>query len=156
MTAPAHQEGQAPSGHESSPNAIEWTPRLVAAFLAHAAQSLQSHPVSGIPQSEPLGRGGHGFIDSCPGIQTDVAQISASPPLRESLPPVQAALDWLEWLDPNLRRIAWDRANGSPWKAIAHVQGIDRTTAWRRWTCAMVTIAARLNGIADRNNVATS
>jgi hypothetical protein len=36
-----------------------------------------------------------------------------------------------------------------PWKAIAHARGIDRSTAWRRWTCAMITIAARLNAESD-------
>jgi hypothetical protein len=41
MTTSIHQEGQAPSGHETSPKAIAWTPRLVAAFLADAAQMLR-------------------------------------------------------------------------------------------------------------------
>jgi hypothetical protein len=58
---------------------------------------------------------------------------------------IQVALRWLQWLDQDVRSLAWDRANGMPWKAIAHARGIDRSTAWRRWTCAMVTIAARLN-----------
>ena len=74
----------------------------------------------------------------------------ASPPqTAHALDQMHAALMWLRWLDADLQRIAWDRANSRPWKAIAHEHGIDRTTAWRRWTCAMITIAARLNAVND-------
>jgi hypothetical protein len=145
MTAPAHQEGQAPSGHESSPNAIEWTPRLVAAFLADAAQRLRRLQNAEIEE----------LYKACPEVLHQVLNIQATagdapcPSSRRAVAQTRAALRWLQWLDQDVRCLAWDRANGRPWKAVAHARGIDRSTAWRRWTCAMFTIAARLNAAND-------
>jgi hypothetical protein len=109
----------------------EWTPQLVATCLLEAARTFQ---------------------------RTDPEALSTFPILPTAAgraKPALQALRWLQWLDALEGQIAWARANGRPWKAIAHRHGIDRTTAWRRWTCAMVMIAARLNG-EQRNNVATS
>jgi hypothetical protein len=52
---------------------------------------------------------------------------------------------WLRWLEIEDAKLVWERAGGRPWKIIAHRWGIDRSTAWRRWTYALVTIAAKLN-----------
>ena len=43
------------------------------------------------------------------------------------------------------RRIVWMRAEGHRWKQICRAVGCVRSTAWRRWTAALVTIANRLN-----------
>ena len=43
------------------------------------------------------------------------------------------------------RRIVWMRAEGYRWKQICRTVGCVRSTAWRRWTAALVTIANRLN-----------
>jgi hypothetical protein len=144
MTTSIHQEGQAPSGHETSPKAIAWTPRLVAAFLADAAQMLRHLQNTDIDE----------VLKTCPKVlyrpSIQAAAGSASPPLSPRIvAQIQVALRWLQWLDQDVRSLAWDRANGMPWKAIAHARGIDRSTAWRRWTCAMITIAARLNAAND-------
>ena len=61
------------------------------------------------------------------------------------------ALSWLMWLDPEERRLTWLRAEGMPWKWITHRLGIGRTTAWQRWTIALLKIATRLNAAAEQD-----
>jgi hypothetical protein len=39
----------------------------------------------------------------------------------------------------------WRRADGMPWKWITRRLGIGRTTAWQRWSAALLKIAVRLN-----------
>jgi hypothetical protein len=38
-----------------------------------------------------------------------------------------------------------------PWKWITRRLGIGRTTAWQRWTIALLKIAIRLNAAAEQN-----
>jgi Domain of unknown function (DUF6362) len=61
------------------------------------------------------------------------------------------ALGWLLWLEPEERRLVWLRAEGVPWKRITDWLGIGRTTAWQRWTTALLRIAVRLNAAAEQN-----
>ena len=94
-----------------------WTPRLVAAVLAEAAEE-------------------HRRLN-----QLDSAREVDSENMN--------ALSWLGWLEGDMRAIAFERACGVPWKTIAHARSVDRSTAWRHWTCAMVAIASRLNATSD-------
>ena len=55
------------------------------------------------------------------------------------------------WLEPEERRLVWLRAEGLPWKRITYRLGIGRTTAWQRWTMALLKIAIRLNAAAEQN-----
>jgi Domain of unknown function (DUF6362) len=122
---------------------IHWTPRLVEAFLAEAADTMRRLPVPSVP----------GYFNTWPEIVQEawVADGWAEGPTR--LGPASAlaitqmdeTVLWLRWLDRADQRILWERANGRPWKLIAHAFGIDRSTAWRRWTYGLITIAARLN-----------
>jgi uncharacterized protein DUF6362 len=122
---------------------IYWTPRLVEACLVEAADTLRRLPEPRVP----------GYVNSWPEVveKAQVARGPAEGPTRLG-PPSPAAIDqmdavlrWLRWLEPDEQKIVWDRANRRPWKAIACAHDIERTTAWRRWTYALVTIAARLN-----------
>ena len=65
------------------------------------------------------------------------------------------ALGMAVWLDPEERRLVWLRAEGMPWKWITRRLGIGRTTAWQRWTTALLKIAVRLNAAAEqkRSNI---
>ena len=45
----------------------------------------------------------------------------------------------------------WLRAEGLPWKRITHQISIGRTTAWQRWTTALLKIATRLNAAAEQD-----
>ena len=64
---------------------------------------------------------------------------------------MEETLEWLSWLDVEERRLIWLRAEGLPWKRITHRLAIRRTTAWQRWTIALLKIATRLNASAERN-----
>lgn len=65
---------------------------------------------------------------------------------------MEEALEWLALIGGESeqaiidnRRIVWMRAEGHRWKQICRAVGCVRSTAWRRWTAALVTIANRLN-----------
>jgi hypothetical protein len=121
-----------------------WTAKLIAERLVEAADVLAR-----LPEQQA-----RGFYDMwprivggpCPG--TDRA--AAAP---EAIDRMDEALAWLGWLDPEERRLVWSRAEGMPWKWIARRLGIGRTTAWQRWTIALLKIATRLNASAEQNRV---
>jgi len=69
----------------------------------------------------------------------------------EAIDRMDEALGWLLWLEPEERRLVWLRAEGVPWKRITHWLGIGRTTAWQRWTTALLKIVVRLNTTAEQN-----
>ena len=75
--------------------------------------------------------------------------------MPEAIDRMDEALDWLMWLEAEERRLVWLRAEGLPWKRITHRLAIGRTTAWQRWTIALLKIATRLNAAAeqDRSNI---
>lgn len=65
---------------------------------------------------------------------------------------MEEALEWLALIGGDSeqaiidnRRIVWMRAEGYRWKQICRAAGCVRSTAWRRWTAALITIANRLN-----------
>ena len=119
-----------------------WTPELVAERLAEAVDVLARLP------DERVG----GFYDLWPRLvgATDRGPIPAAPP-PEAIDRMDQVLGWLCWLDHEERRLVWLRADGLPWKRITHRLGIGRTTAWHRWTCAMLKIATQLNAEAEQN-----
>jgi Domain of unknown function (DUF6362) len=63
----------------------------------------------------------------------------------EAIDRMDEALGWLMWLEPEERQLLWLRAEGLPWKWITRRLGIGRTTAWQRWTTALLKIVIRLN-----------
>jgi hypothetical protein len=69
----------------------------------------------------------------------------------EAIDRMDEALAWLCWLAPEERRLVWLRAEGLPWKWITRRLGVGRTTAWQRWTIALLKIATRLNASAEQN-----
>ena len=52
---------------------------------------------------------------------------------------------------PRGAALVWLRAEGMPWKRITRRLAIGRTTAWQRWTVALLKIATRLNASAEQN-----
>lgn len=120
-----------------------WTPRLVEAYLAEAADTMRRLPEPRVP----------GYFSTWPEIVQESWMTDgwAEGPTRlgsatpRAITQMDETLLWLRWLDRDDQKIVWERANRRPWKVIAHAFGIDRSTAWRRWTYALITIAARLN-----------
>ena len=86
-----------------------------------------------------------------PGEGCDRARARPASPAPEAIDRMDEALGWLFRLEPEERRIVWLRAEGMPWKRITHRLGIGRTTAWQRWTIALLKIATRLNAAGEQN-----
>jgi Domain of unknown function (DUF6362) len=75
----------------------------------------------------------------------DGARTRPAAPAPDAIDRMDEAIGWLMWLDLEERRLAWLRAEGMPWKRITRRLGIGRTTAWQRWTVALLKIVVRLN-----------
>jgi hypothetical protein len=122
-----------------------WTPELVAERLAEAADVLDRLP-------EPRVRGFYSLLPLLPdGSAGDGARVSPAAPAPEAIDRMDEALRWLGWLEPEERRLVWFRAEGLPWKRIIHRFGIGRTTAWQRWTTALLKISVRQNAEDDKS-----
>ncbi|MDK9720408.1 MAG: DUF6362 family protein [Rhodospirillales bacterium] len=127
---------------------IHWTPKMVAVYLEEAADTLKRLPPVKV----------RGFFTTWPPMVRDFwdaygweeERPRLGPPRAAAIDQMDATMLWLRWLEPEDAKLVWARACERPWKVIAHQYGIDRTTAWRRWTYAMVTIAARLNAVEAR------
>jgi Domain of unknown function (DUF6362) len=119
-----------------------WTPLLVAERFPEAVEVLARLP-------EERARG---FYDLWPKV-IGAPCVSARPaaPAPEAIDRMDEALSWLMWLEPEERQLVWLRAQGLPWKRITYRLGVGRTTAWRRWTMALLKIASRLNGAMNKS-----
>jgi hypothetical protein len=122
-----------------------WTPTLVAERLAEAADVLDRLP-------EPKVRGFYSLLPLLPDVPAgNGGRTRPAAPPPEAIDRMDEALRWLGWLEPEERRLVWLRAEGLPWKRITHRLGIGRTTAWQRWTVALLKIVVRLNAAAEQN-----
>jgi hypothetical protein len=113
-----------------------WTPSLIAERLEEAADvlaRLPEHQASRLYHLWPR-------IVGPPCARSGMA--AAAP---EAIDRMDEALGWLMWLEAEERRLIWLRAEGVPWKRITHWLGIGRTTAWQRWTTALLKIVVRLD-----------
>ena len=124
-----------------------WTPRLIADRFAEAADVL-AH----LPESGPRG---YFCVWPIPLDQADRDRARRPSPLPEAIDRLDEVLRWICWVEPEERVLVWLRAEGLPWKRITHRLRIGRTTAWQRWTMALLKIATRLNATAeqDRPNI---
>jgi hypothetical protein len=119
-----------------------WTPTLVADRLVEAADVLARLPEERV----------RGFYDLWPRVVLEpsgCARAAAAAP--EAIDRMDEALGWLMWLEPEERCLTWLRAEGMPWKRITHRLRIGRTTAWQRWTIALLKISVRLNVETEQN-----
>ena len=113
-----------------------WTPELVAERLAEAADVLARLPDERV-------RGLYVLWPRLVGEPCTHARPAAAAP--EAIDRMDETLGWLMWLEPEERQLVWLRAEGMPWKWITRRLGIGRTTAWQRWTTALLKIAVRLD-----------
>jgi Domain of unknown function (DUF6362) len=121
-----------------------WTPLPVAERLAEAADALERLPQGGV----------QGYASRLRWPYADAGRSGARlpSPSPEAIDRMDEALGWLMWLEPGERRLVWLRAEGVPWKRITQRLGIGRTTAWQRWTIALLKISVRLNAAAEQNH----
>jgi Domain of unknown function (DUF6362) len=118
-----------------------WTPELVAERLAEAADVLAR-----LPKERA-----RGFYDLWPRLLGEPRYARPAAAAPEAIDRMDEALGWLCWLDSEERRLVWLRAEGLPWKRISYRFGVGRTTAWQRWTIALLKIVVRLNTAAEQN-----
>jgi len=115
-----------------------WTPPLVAERLAEAADVLGRLP-------EPKVPGLYSLLPLLPAGPAGGARGRPAAAAPEAIDRMDEALGWLLWLEPGERQLVWLRAEGMPWKWITRRLGIGRTSAWQRWTAALLKITVRLN-----------
>jgi Domain of unknown function (DUF6362) len=119
------------------------TPSLVSERLAEAADVLARLPEDRL----------RGFYDLWPriiGAPCASACPAAAAAAPEAIDRMDEALTWLAWLEPEERGLVWLRAESLPWKWITRRLGIGRTTAWQRWTTALLMISIRLNAADEQ------
>jgi hypothetical protein len=66
-------------------------------------------------------------------------------PSAAAITRMEECFDWLMLIDPEDARIVWLRAETVRWKQICIRAGVVRSTAWRRWVAALITIARRID-----------
>ena len=69
-------------------------------------------------------------------------------PSAAAITRIKECLDWLLLVDPEDAQIVWLRAKGARWRQVCIRAGVVRSTAWRRWVAALLTIAKKLNSQA--------
>jgi hypothetical protein len=121
-----------------------WTPELVAERLEEAVDVLARLP------EEKL----RGYYHMWPRIiGATCTEERGAAPAPKAIDGMDQTLGWLLWLEPEERRLVWLRAEGLPWKRITHRLGIGRTSAWQRWTTALLKISVRLNAADEQNRL---
>ncbi|MCB1502167.1 MAG: helix-turn-helix domain-containing protein [Bauldia sp.] len=123
---------------------LEWTPSLVEARLAEAADVLKRLPDQRI----------RGYFNTWPQIVAEFSDLVGQEPPRLGRPPPQPdaisrmeeTLSWTHGLDPTDAKIVWLRAGGERWKTICWKVGMVRSAANEHWLYALCVIAWRLNG----------
>jgi hypothetical protein len=130
-----------PIAGERAVSCQAWEKEVLARRLEEAADVLARLP-------EERARGLYDLWPRLIGEPCSHSCLAAAAP--EAIDRMDEALGWLCWLDPEERRLVWMRAEGLPWKRITHRLGIGRTTAWQRWTIALLKISTRLNATAEQ------
>ncbi|MCC5960559.1 MAG: hypothetical protein JJU08_14600 [Rhodobacteraceae bacterium] len=121
------------------------TPREIEDRLEEAALTLRRLPA-------PSGSGPKGYGNSWPEFVRDARHAYGYHEARMRVIPnageiarMEETIGWLLLIaHPDDRRIVWMRAEGWRWKPICWRFGVSRTTAWQRWTAALLTIRKSL------------
>ena len=122
----------------------EWTPACVEERLHEAADVMKRLPEVRV----------QGHYSVWPKMLAEFSDLVGQEPQRLKRPPpspdaitrMEETLGWLRWLEAEDAKLAWARAEHTPWKMICWRFGISRATAHRRWQYVQSLIAWRLNG----------
>lgn len=123
------------------------TPREIEDRLEEAAWTLRRLPEKDRPR---------GYHSAWPPIVRDARHAygyTPEAPMRvipsaAAISRMEECFDWLLMLEPDDARIVWMRAENRRWKQICARIGVVRSTAWRRWVAALMTIAKKLKSQA--------
>ena len=121
----------------------KWNSKLVTKCLEDAAETMGRLPNVRV----------QGYVSSWPSTVRqfweaygyDKPQLRLGSPTGESIDRMDRCLDWLSWLEPEEMRLVWARACHIRWKVISYRLKMDRSTAWRHWTCAILKLTTMLN-----------
>jgi hypothetical protein len=101
-----------------------------------------------LPEVQP-----QGYFSAWPEYFHSLAdQVGQAPRMRRPRPSprqiteAEEALLWLRWLERDVARIVWLRANRTPWKKIGWELGPGRPAANRHWQYDIALITWRLYG----------
>ena len=124
---------------------MDFTVREIEDRLEEAALTLRRVP-------HPPGSGPKGYGSSWPEYVREArhaygyheARMKVVPSARE-IERMEEALGWLAFLpNPDDRRLVWMRAEQYRWRSVCNRIGVSRSTAWRRWSAGLLTIAKTL------------
>ncbi len=119
------------------------TPREIEDRLEEAAYTLRNLPEKDRPR---------GYGNSWPPVVHDAKHAYGYTPERPmrvipsaaAISRMEECFDWLLMLNPEDARIVWLRAEGARWRQVCIRAGVVRSTAWRRWVAALLTISKKL------------
>ncbi len=119
------------------------TPREIEDRLEEAAYTLRNLPEKDRPR---------GYGSSWPPVVHDAKHAYGYTPERPmrvipsaaAISRMEECFDWLLMLNPEDARIVWLRAEGARWRQVCIRAGVVRSTAWRRWVAALLTISKKL------------
>lgn len=122
-----------------------WTRETVEKRLEEAATTLRFLP-------DPRASGPKGFGSSWPDYVRDPWHAYGYHAARARIVPsaaeisrMEECLEWLALLPPEDARIVWLRATGMRWGTLGRALKCSRSTLWRRWVAALMTLTLRLN-----------
>jgi hypothetical protein len=123
------------------------TPREIEDRFEDAALTLRRLP-------NPPGSGPRGYGGSWPDYVQEAKHAYGYAEARMRVIPsavdiqkMEDCIGWLHLLDPEDARIVWLRAEGVRWRQVCYRAGVVRSTAWRRWAAALLTISKHLNAL---------
>jgi hypothetical protein len=132
------------------------TPRELEDRFEEAALTLRRLP-------NPPGSGPKGYGNAWPEYIREAkhaygyheARMRITPSPRD-IQRMEECIEWLGLVGPDEARIIWLRGERVRWRQVCIRMGCVRSTAWRRWAAALVTIAKQLNknGKPSRRSVA--
>ena len=122
---------------------LKWTPKLVAARLEEAANTMKRLPsikIQGYSSSWPP------FIQEFwEAYGWSTIKVRLGPPLPDAITRMDESLEWLCLLEASESKLVWARATGIRWKSIALRLNVTRQTLRQRWMASLTLITNRLN-----------
>ena len=122
-----------------------WTPELVKARLAEAADTLRRLPSARIrakltawPDVVQSASTAYGY---------EAAHTRPAAPSPEAISRMDETLAWLFWIETDGRRLLWARALGVPWRRLEDLDGRSHVTLKKLHDRLLGEIAQRLAGL---------
>jgi hypothetical protein len=128
-----------PSSRSSKPaDTAGWTYQHVEDRVVEATEILRRIAERGLDGALPL------WLTTT--VRTDsMSPLAPHTPTPTALSRMHEVLSWLSWLEPDVARLTWARAQGVSWKSVAYRFGLSVRTAQRQRRYALGVILWRLH-----------